>query len=63
MIPVMLLTTKYISYASAKKKYDTFRLKLMADLENYNLGLNKCKPDIEMFVNLMTNNDAPINKL
>ena len=45
------------------KKYDTLRLKMMADLENCNVGLDKCVTDTEMSVNLMTNNDASINKV
>ena len=36
---------------------------MMADLENCNSGLDKCETDIEMFVNLMTNNDASKNKI
>ena len=46
-----------------KKEYDTLRLKMKADLENCNVGLDKCVTDIEMCVNLMTNNDASINKV
>ena len=61
VIPVMLLTTTYISYVSTKTT--TLRLKMMADLKNCNLGLDKCKTDIEIFVNLMTTNDASVNKI